>query len=341
MAMREGSGSREIRWGTVGLLEARSFAVLVAAGVTCLLGLSLGCKGAGSCGGRAARSRPAGRATSGAGGRTNDASTGSRRGPGDEECDERRAELAGKLDGSFSFVVSPPFVAAGDMSEGRLRQLVERSVLQPAQAMWASYFEKKPTEVITVLLFNGQKSYRHWARKLLGDSRVSYFGYYRYDDRTLVMDIRTGGGTLIHELTHALIFYDFPKVPTWLNEAIASLHEACRIYDERIEGTLNWRLPGLKEALAKGKLRPLEDLVTKRDFGGKLVGLNYAHSRYFALYAQRRKLLRRLYRTFRDTYDPKRPNDVAIIEEVFGEKIGTIDRRLRDWIKKLPDVKPR
>ena len=37
------------------------------------------------------------------------------------------------------------------------------------------------------------------------------------------MNIGTGGGTLVHELTHSLIAFDFPHVPDWFNEGLASL----------------------------------------------------------------------------------------------------------------------
>ena len=86
------------------------------------------------------------------------------------------------------------------------------------------------------------------------------YGYYKPQQRTLVMNISTGGGTLVHELTHALIDFDFPLVPDWFNEGLASLHEACHILpdESRIEGLTNWRLPGLQQAVAERRLPSLE-----------------------------------------------------------------------------------
>jgi hypothetical protein len=299
-----------------------------------------GCGGARHCGGhpesgndgpaRRPRTRPA-----------TETSTFPRRGAAGSrrvtqaDLDKRVAALRKKLDDRFSFFVHKPFVAAGDVGRTRLKRYVAQSVIHPAQAMWASYFDKKPTDVITVLLFDGQRSYRQWAAALFGDRKVSYFGYYRFNNRTLVMDIGTGSGTLIHELTHALIMYDFPQVPTWFNEALASLHEACYVYPDRLVGTLNWRLPGLKKALADGTLRPLRALVTKRDFTGKQMGLNYAQARYFALYLQKQKKLKAFYVRFRDSYTPEKPNDVEIIEAVLKKKIAVVDTAYRRWVAGL------
>ena len=224
---------------------------------------------------------------------------------------------------------------AGDMDPSKLTGFAERAVFRPALAMWTSYFRKRPNRVITVLLFNGQKSYRKWAKSLFNDTDLPYFGYYRSTDRTLVMDIQTGGGTLVHELTHALIEYDFPNVPTWVNEGLGSLHEGCLVHEDRIEGVTNWRLPGLKKELAAGTLRPLVDLVTKRDFRGPRVGSNYAQARYFFMYMQKLGKVRKFYRLYRDTFDPKKPRDVKVIEKIFGKPIDTVDLEFRAWIQTL------
>jgi predicted DNA-binding transcriptional regulator YafY len=58
---------------------------------------------------------------------------------------------------------------------------------------------------------------------------------------------------LAHELTHALIVYDFPDVPTWFNEGLGSLHEGCRIERTRIVGVPNWRLGPFQKAIREKK----------------------------------------------------------------------------------------
>ena len=255
-------------------------------------------------------------------------------------CEKVAATLRAKLDDTFIVVTEPPFVMAGDMPRAKLKQYASGTVLAPAKALWRGYFRKKPDKVITVLLFAGDKSYRTWAKTLFNDARVPHFGYYRPELRTMVMNIGTGGGTLVHELTHSLIVYDFPDVPTWFDEGFASLHEGCRIGTDTIIGVVNWRLPGLQKAICDGKLRSLRDLITKRDFRGRLEGINYAQARYFVMYMQQQKLLKPFYKHFRAQYaapdaKPAPEDDVKAVEHVFGEKLEDIEKVWLKWVMTL------
>ncbi len=249
-----------------------------------------------------------------------------------EEIQNRIAELDGE---GFKVVVRAPFVVIGNMSGAKLLAYTERSVTAPAEAMWQSYFHKKPEHPIVIYLFADAETYETWSKNLFDDDDVPYFGFYRPSDRTLVMNIATGTGTLVHELTHALIAYDFPQVPTWFNEGLASLHEQCSVRKDGITGLVNWRLPGLQKAIKDDKLRSLEDLITKRDFYGRLGGLNYAQARYFVMYMQHRGLLKKFYRYFRENYDPDRSNDVEMVEHVFKSDISKIEQKFLAWVKSL------
>ncbi len=244
-----------------------------------------------------------------------------------------KAMLA-RLDGSFGAVVRPPFVVIGNMPARRVEAMASGSVVRPAKAMWHSYFRKKPTHVITILLFRDAKTYKHWAKKLFNNADPPYFGYYRPRDRTMVMNIATGTGTLVHELTHALIVYDFPAVPLWFNEGLASLHEGCRVLPDRIVGVVNWRLPALQKAVRGKALRPLRELITRDDFYGRQRGLNYAQARYFVMYMQKRGLLRKFYKRFRDNH---RGPDAAVkaVEHVFGAKLERIESDYLKWVMTL------
>lgn len=242
--------------------------------------------------------------------------------------------LKGKLDKTFTIVTTGPFVVASDMPAEKVRQYANDLVAASAEAMWASYFRRKPGRVITVLLFAEANSYKKWAMALFKDKNLSPYGYYKPDKRTLVMNISTGGGTLIHELTHALIVYDFPKVPLWFNEGLASLHEQCRPAKDHIVGLVNWRLPALQKAIKNGKLRPLRELVTKRDFYGAQLGVNYAQARYFCMYMQEKKLLKKFYKYFRD-HQKGRNADIRAIEKTFGKRINRVEKEYIAWVKTL------
>jgi hypothetical protein len=257
--------------------------------------------------------------------------------PSDQLVAASRSEgqkLKERLGDKFNMVVSPPFVVAGDLSLQRLKAYAQWSVVCPGQAMWVSYFPKKPDKVITILLFADEKSYRREAKRLLGDDNLPHFGYYKPTERTLVMNIATGTGTLVHELTHALIVYDFPDVPVWFNEGLASLHEQCIVREDEIIGMVNWRLPALQQAISQGKLRPLQELVSNKDFHGSQLALNYAHARYFCMYMQKRGLLKKFYACFRDHHTGSGAG-VKAVEKVFGKDIEAVEKDFIRWVMKL------
>lgn len=247
-----------------------------------------------------------------------------------KQADDIRRQYGDKL----KVVVHPPFVVAGDMSEAQLDSHAKWSVLRPAGAMWAAYFDKRPGKVITTFLFAGEKNYKLYARKDYPDGGAPYYGYYTPARRTMVMNINTGGGTLVHELTHALVVYDFPNLPTWFNEGLASLHEQCQVAEDGITGLPNWRLPALQGAIKAKTLRPLAELVTKRDFYGSRQGINYAQARYFVMYMQHKGVLVKFYRHFRE-HAAGDGADVRAVEHIFGKKIPEIEPAFLAWVMTL------
>ncbi len=148
------------------------------------------------------------------------------------------------------------------------------------------------------------------------------------------MNIATGTGTLVHELTHVLIIYDFQAVPLWFNEGLASLHEQCRVLPDRLVGLVNWRLPALQKAVRAGRLCPLRELITRNDSYGRQRGLNYAQARYFMMYMQKRGLLRKFYTYFHDNHTGK---DAAVkaIEHVFDTDLEKIESDYLKWVTTL------
>ncbi len=250
------------------------------------------------------------------------------------------AERLSKLIGDDCHVISrPPFVLAGDMSVASLEKWRHDTIAPAAEAMANCYFHVPPSEPITVLLFTGEASYNHYAERLFNEHDISVYGYYKPDNRTLVMNIGTGGGTLVHELTHALIAFDFPQVPDWFNEGLASLHEQCRFRDGDdgpwIEGVENWRLPGLQAAIRKQRLRSVESLLVSDDFRGADEGSNYAEARYLCLYLQRKDKLKSFYREFhaRQQTDPRGAK--SLLKQFPGKTWGELDRDFQTWVLTL------
>ena len=255
----------------------------------------------------------------------------------ERECQRRGENLREQLEPDAAILVRPPFVLSGDVSADEVDRWYSQTVGPAARTMERMYFRNPPTRPITILLFAEENSYNRSTKRMFGEEGISVYGYYKPQQRTLVMNIGTGGGTLVHELTHALIDFDFPLVPDWFNEGLASLHEACHILPDEsgIEGLPNWRLPGLQQAVTERRLPSLEQMIGQKDFRGEQVGLNYAQARYFCLYMQREHLLERFYREFRDSHAAD-PTGAVTVRKVFGHmRWADLDADFQRWVMNL------
>ena len=259
----------------------------------------------------------------------------------DRDCAQTAARLERELNGECRVVVRAPFVLAGDLARDELENWHDATIAPAVRAMEERYFKTRPTRPVTVLLFRNEQSYDHYCRRLFGDGDISIYGYYKPNLRTMVLNVGTGSGTLLHELTHALMDFDFPEAPDWLNEGLASMHEQCRFRDGAdgpwIEGLVNWRLAGLQEVIRQGQLRSLEALVEDRDFRGPLVGTNYAQARYFCQYMQHRGVLEKFFRTFRDSHAHDPRGAKAIVDVFESMTWADLDRDFQRWVSQLTE----
>lgn len=252
--------------------------------------------------------------------------------------DAHVADLRTRLPGEgFTIVVAKPFVVVGDNDAAVVRAHAERTVAWAIRMLKHAYFDRDPLHILDVWLFRDKASYEANVLKLWGTKPTSPYGYYTATNRALVMNIATGGGTLVHEIVHPFIESNFPRCPSWFNEGLASLYEQSAERDGGIVGLTNWRLAGLQKAIADGKLGTFERLTstTTLQFYNNDRGNNYAQARYLCYWLQQKGKLREYYKAFAAAVadDPtgyKTLRQVGAIDDV-----AAFEKSWRQWAMTL------
>lgn len=200
----------------------------------------------------------------------------------------------------FVVVIEKPFVVVGDGGRAAVEEHARGTVRWAVTLLKRDYFKQDPREILDIWLFKDSASYNQHATSLFGSKPSTPYGYYSSAHKSLVMNIETGGGTLVHEIVHPFVEANFPECPPWLNEGLGSLYEQSGEQDGHIVGYTNWRLPGLQRAIRRGGLNSFQKLLAMdgRAFYDDDRGTNYAQARYLCYYLQERGLLARFYREF-------------------------------------------
>jgi hypothetical protein len=249
-------------------------------------------------------------------------------------CQRAAEDLLPLLNARCNILVREPYVLAGDLSEESLERIYRDTILPMSLALSTGYFDIKPHDPIIILMFSGDRMYHRHAKGFDGRENANYHGYYQRTDRRIVLNISTGNGTLAHELTHALAHCDFPNMPEWFDEGLASLHEQSQFTDDglRLEGNSNWRINFLLPAVRGNRLHSLSELMSTRTVRTEEEAVHYAHARYFCLYLQSRNLLEPFYRKFRHTAELD-PTGIQALSEVLQlDSMETIERDFRSWL---------
>ena len=230
------------------------------------------------------------------------------------------AALKQKAPAGFAIVEQRPFFVIGDESPATVRQHAERTIKWAADKLRQDYFTQDPAEILDIWLFKDGASYEKYARELFGEKPSTPFGYYSARHRALIMNISTGGGTLVHELVHPFMRANFPECPVWFNEGLASLYEQSGEKEGHITGYTNWRLAGLQKAISDGKLLSFEALTAlpEVDFYNGDKSANYAQARYLCYYLQENGLLVKFFRRFQAAAKTD-PTGCKTLRQVLGE----------------------
>ncbi len=218
-----------------------------------------------------------------------------------DKYEQRAVELRSKLkDRDFTVVVEKPFIVVGDESADRVTQWAEGVVRGTVLRLKKDYFQNDPANILEIWLFKDETSYRTHAKEFFNDDPDTPYGYYSPSKKTLIMNIATGGGTLVHEIVHPFIAANFVNCPAWFNEGLGSLYEQSGTVDGHIHGYTNWRLAGLQDGLRKKAVPSFKVMtgMSDKDFYGESTGTNYAQARYLCYYLQEKGLLVKFYKEF-------------------------------------------
>lgn len=231
-------------------------------------------------------------------------------------------------------VVAGQFVLAGPPGSGTAEAsapFVERVL----EALFNNRFRARPAHTIAVYLFPDAASYDRYCRAAFQAPCISVYGFFSPSQRSLVMNVGLGIGTLSHELVHPILDADFPQAPTWINEGIASLYEA-PVLPRRgeIHGRKNWRYPRLQSALRSSRDAPAASLaslfsLSDEAFRGKGEDLHYAMARYACQWLDQRDQLWAFYHLWRDRHQDD-PSGEKSFAAVLGRSPGEANA---DWVR--------
>ena len=229
-------------------------------------------------------------------------SIGQPRPPSESPFAEHLQQLKSRVPAGFTVVLQKPFVVVGDDSPNVVRSRATNTVQWAVRHLKKDFFAIDPSEIIDIWLFKDKESYTRYTKELFGDTPTTPFGYYSPRHQALIMNIGTGGGTLVHEIVHPYMRANFPECPAWFNEGMGSLFEHSEDRNGHIRGLTNWRLPGLQQAIREKRILSFDKLLstTTDEFygGGTGYSQHYAQARYLCYYLQEKGLLTAFYRDF-------------------------------------------
>lgn len=245
------------------------------------------------------------------------------------------ADLRYQTGSGFNCLQRSNFLVAANLDPEECEYLVDGVLDFCGNALIETFFDKGPVrdKMINIYVFRDYDTYETGLRQFIGMDPISPYGHYGHSQKYIVLNYETGPGTMVHELTHALMSEDFPEAPIWIAEGMASLYEHCRAEGYVLKGDDNWRLPELQAALEKNALTPLPLLLAMKPaaFRETRESLNYAQARYFCKYLEELGLLPAIYKEFRDRYHLD-PTGARFVAKAFGKPLDVVEASWKRWI---------
>jgi hypothetical protein len=228
------------------------------------------------------------------------------------------------------------YVIFSMLDENSTYDIIDKNIRQTVDAMTNNYLSDFPDSVIPVFLFSDFDEYKEFSINTfkIDENDLSPFGYYKIPKNAIVIKFYKWKGSVSHEITHSLIQFDFPDMPSWFNEGLASLHEKYIYKDGQMLGDFSWRIVALRHALEHNTYTALQKLMETNDeelYDSGRTSYYYAQARYLLMMLQKQGLLKKYYKLFRETYNEDNTG-ISQLEKVTGEPLEKIDKELIDYI---------
>ncbi|RPI15777.1 MAG: hypothetical protein EHM58_13250 [Ignavibacteriae bacterium] len=242
----------------------------------------------------------------------------------------------GNLDSDTKIIKFKYFVIFSNLENTLTLKLIDNDIRNTVKAMSNYYLSRFPDSVIAVFLFEDLDSYSNFSLKtfnLMKDD-LSPYGFYKISKNVICIRYVSWKGSLPHEVTHSLIQADFPNIPSWFNEGLASMHENAKYNNGSLDAIFSWRILALRRAFQNNSYTGLRKLMETNDeeLYSDRSSFYYAQARYLFMYFQQKGLLVDYYKSFRDTYDDDETGIIQI-ERLTGKSLEDIEPEFVKFVK--------
>jgi hypothetical protein len=244
-------------------------------------------------------------------------------------------ELKKTLPAGMSLAYEAPFLVIGNESAATVVKRREL-VAWTKRLLLKDFFAEVPTQLEELWVLGDAPTYVRLSKSLFNTDPDTPYGYYLSSRHALILNIRPGSGTLVHELVHPFMHQAWPEAPAWLNEGLASLFEFPYEDAGHLKGRVNWRLPALRSAIHAKRAPPFVALThySQNDFYDDDTGVHYAEARYMCHWLQQRGLLSRFVRRAIELKD-KDGTGWQALTEVLGRDPETMRAEWEEYVLDL------
>jgi hypothetical protein len=232
---------------------------------------------------------------------------------------------------------------SGDADENSL-ETIYRSIVEPTtNRLYGTLFDNKPRYIIPIYLAGGSineddyQKYSNYCKRIHNRPAGARVGYHLPFDNSVMIWLATGGGTLNHELVHALMAADYPDAPGWLSEGIASMNEELGSGAEPLD---NYRLFYIRAAYDRfNRFISLEKLIglPGQEFSSTQTAmLHSAYARYFSMYLNDKKVLSRIYKGIRSLPELNVSSQRELLEKHLAKSLQDIQTDWQNWVLNKP-----